>query len=173
MTSKVGINPTNPAYRKRAPDPSFDFEMSRSTYVSRPTTTSTTTKNIDKDKDKDKDKVDLSLPWIKSGSTRSIVHSFKVHPETKKLLIDVTPTQLQALNEVLEQTLWGLVPKIQQQQIAVNVNYQTIQQQAVAADRTKDLILAIRQALNTLPAFEVYGAVRTKLEKVLAKYEAL
>ena len=111
-----------------------------------------------------------SIPKWKNP-TREAFHQFRIHTETKKLLVDVSRSELEDINQLLEQTIWGIVPQLQQHQVAVNINYQHIEQHQQATHTTEALITDLYTFFNSHP-LPVYSEILKELKKeVLKRYE--
>ncbi len=111
-----------------------------------------------------------SIPKWKNP-TREVFHSFRIHTETKKLLLEVSRSELEDINQLLEQTIWGIVPQLQQHQVAVNINYQHIEQHQQATHTTEALITDLYTFFNSHP-LPVYSEILKELKKeVLKRYE--
>ncbi len=123
-----------------------------------------------KNESKNRELINTNIIPKWKNPTREKIHSFRVHTETKLKLIELSHSELEDINNLLEQTIWGIVSNLKQHQVAVNINYQHIdQQQTQQVDITKlkeDIYAFFRQ--HTLP---VYSEVLKELEKdVLKKY---
>lgn len=112
-----------------------------------------------------------SVPKKWKDPTRDAFHQFRIHTETKKLLLDVSRSELEDINQMLEQALWGIVPQLQQHQVAVNINYQHIEQHQQAVQSDVKALLQDLYAFFQRNPLPVYSEILKELEKeVLKKY---
>jgi hypothetical protein len=110
----------------------------------------------------------VNVDWTQP---KTKLHAFRVHVETKDLTNHMTSSQLEDLNDLLERTIWGIVPQLQQHQVAVNINYQHIEQHQQATHTTEALITDLYAFFNSHP-LPVYSEILKELKKeVLKRYE--
>lgn len=126
-----------------------------------------------KDKTNKKTNTKLTKVNVNWFEPRTKVHAFRVHIETKDLLNHMTNSQLEDLNEILEKTIWGIVPQLQQHQVAVNINYQHIEQTQQSNQNTQALITDLHAFFQKHP-LPIYVEILKELDReVLRKYSQL
>lgn len=124
-----------------------------------------------KDKTNKKTNTKLTKVNVNWFEPRTKVHAFRVHVETKDLTNHMTSSQLEDLNDLLERTIWGIVPQLQQHQVAVNINYQHIEQHQQATHTTAALLTDLYAFFNSHP-LPVYSEILKELKReVLKNYE--
>ena len=112
----------------------------------------------------------VNVDWTQP---KTKLHAFRVHVETKDLTNHMTSSQLEDLNDLLERTIWGIVPQLQQHQVAVNINYQHIEQTQQSNQNTQALITDLHAFFQKHP-LPIYVEILKELDReVLRKYSQL